>query len=93
MAVHAYSTPGSAPAPLTTRARLEAAVEAAIAALDAIDGDPDLDAGCEDEGADTDSEPSLGSLEGGSGGTRWTAHYRPRDVLDGEVDRQPVEAF
>lgn len=56
MAVHAYSTPSRAPAPLTTRARLEAAVEAAIAALDALDGDPDL----EDFG---DREPSLGWTE------------------------------
>lgn len=46
------------------RARLEAAVEAAIAALDAFDGDPDYEDQCEDEGGecndegwDSDSEP------------------------------------
>ncbi len=67
MAKHAYSTPARGRAPLTTRAQLEAAVEAAIAALDALDGDPDLEEQCEDEGAqvdaeqdDADKEPALG---------------------------------
>ncbi len=32
-------------------------LEAAIARLDEIDGDPDLEDSCEDEGVDTDSEP------------------------------------
>lgn len=45
------------------RRRLEASIEAAIAALDALDGDPDLEdsfdreAACEDDGFDSDSEP------------------------------------
>lgn len=59
MAAHAYSTLTRGRAPLTTRQRLEAAVEAAIAALDAFDGDPDL-------------EPSLGSPEPGYGRRRRT---------------------
>jgi hypothetical protein len=57
---------------------LEAVREDLIARLDAIDGDPDLELTCEDEGAqvdaesdDADGEPELGSQEGGPGGTRW----------------------
>lgn len=59
MAEHAHSTSDRGAAPLTTRERLEAAVEAAIAALDAFDGDPDLDVACEDEGFDSDREPTF----------------------------------
>ncbi len=47
------------------RRRLEAAIEAAIEALDALDGDADLElqcedegGACEDEGAQDDREPS-----------------------------------
>jgi hypothetical protein len=38
------------------RRELEAAVERALALLDAIDGDPDLEHQCEDEGAQCDDE-------------------------------------
>lgn len=38
------------------RWRLEVAIERAIAALDALDGDSDLEPGCEDEGFDSDTE-------------------------------------
>lgn len=36
------------------RKELEAAVERALAALDALDGDPDFEMECEDEGAEHD---------------------------------------
>ena len=48
------------------RTRMEAAVERLLAALDALDGDPDLEGGfdreavCEDEGADDEREPEGG---------------------------------
>lgn len=41
----------------SARDRLEGAIARAIALLDVLDGDPDLDAQCEDEGHDSDSEP------------------------------------
>lgn len=41
------------------RARMEAAVERLLAALDAMDGDPDLEAACEDEGAQCDDEGAI----------------------------------
>lgn len=48
------------------RRQLEDAIEAALAALDALDGDPDLEpqcedegAQCDDEGADSDREPEI----------------------------------
>jgi hypothetical protein len=47
----------------TLRQRLEAAVERAIAALDALDGDPDMEPECEDEGCDPDREPYCGWAE------------------------------
>lgn len=81
---------------LRTRSDVESAIERLIAMLDDIDGDPDLEDGfdleaaCEDEGHDSDREPWLGALEG-SEGTRWTA-WAPV-VLDGEIDRQPVEVI
>ncbi len=40
--------------------RLELAVERAIAALDALDGDPDLEEQCEDEGAQCEGEGEIG---------------------------------
>lgn len=57
--------PTAAPTPLQAlRARLEAHVEQMIALLDTLDGDPDLEltcedegAQCEDEGVDSDAEP------------------------------------
>lgn len=39
------------------RAAIENTIEVLIALLDAMDGDPDLELCCEDEGVDTDSEP------------------------------------
>lgn len=41
---------------LSRRNALEDAVERALAALDALDGDPDFEAQCEDEGAQCDDE-------------------------------------
>lgn len=46
------------PIALTPRAQLEASIEAGIALLDLMDGDTDIEAVCEDEGADSgDYEP------------------------------------
>jgi hypothetical protein len=51
------------------RQRMETAVERLLAALDAIDGDPDLEAtcedeggACEDEGSNDDREPDIAHL-------------------------------
>lgn len=44
------------PATPTLRPLLEAAVERLLAILDTMDGDPDLEPGCEDEGFDSDTE-------------------------------------
>lgn len=66
------------------RRRLEASIEAAIAALDALDGDPDLEdsfdqeAACEDDGFDSDSEPD---------------HEGDRNWPDGDVDQTNLFAF
>jgi hypothetical protein len=38
------------------RPLLEATVELLLAVLDAMDGDPDLEPGCDDEGFDSDTE-------------------------------------
>jgi hypothetical protein len=64
--------------PAGLRARLEAAVEAAIAALDALDGDPDLEAQCEDEGAQCEDE--------GEGRDEVCGHY-------GEDQSVPLSIF
>lgn len=85
------------------RARLEAAVarleglaDEIIATVDKLDGDPDLEEGCDDnsnlagigpsdprlddaEADDADGEPSLGSQEGGHGGTYWNRQGSSRD--------------
>ena len=45
------------------RRQLEDAVERALAALDALDGDADLEAECEDEGAQCDDEGSFSDYE------------------------------
>lgn len=52
----------------------------------------------EDEGGqvdaeqdDADSEPWLGATEGPTGSARWISN--DRDLLDGEIDRQPAEAL
>lgn len=67
------------------RARLERAIEAAIALLDALDGDPDL----EETG---DAEPSLGRPETDFGAQQHgLGSYGLGD--DREVDRLPVEAL
>ena len=71
-----------------TRRALELAIEQAIAALDAMDDDPDREdvsedegAQCDDEGYDGDredggdDEPALGSQESDRGGTVWTPHH------------------
>ncbi len=41
---------------LALRERLEAVIEEAILALDVLDGDPDLEAGCDDDAAYGDEE-------------------------------------
>ncbi|AZS20068.1 hypothetical protein [Caulobacter sp. FWC26] len=63
MASLAIARPVARPNQQSLRRRLEASIEAAIAALDALDGDSDLEdsfdqeAACEDDGFDADSEP------------------------------------
>ena len=63
MASLAIARPFVRPNHQSIRRRLEAAVEAAIAALDQFDGDPDLEDSfdqedvCEDEGHESDREP------------------------------------
>lgn len=60
----------------SSRQKLEAAIEAAIAALDALDGDPDLE-------PIEDDEPSLGAREGRPGGIAFDARFREwRDGAD-----------
>lgn len=70
-----------APAPMSRferqhlRVRMERAIEKLLAALDALDGDPDLedsdeDAACEDEGFDADREPAMGWSTVGNNGPR-----------------------
>jgi hypothetical protein len=54
LAKHAHITP--APRRATTRQQLEGAIEAAIFALDAFDGDPDPELVCEDEGGACEDE-------------------------------------
>ena len=61
------------------RARIEAAVEALIALLDTMDGDPDLELSCEDEGAQCDDE---GAIEHEGGG------YMYADDGQGGVDQR-----
>lgn len=43
---------------LASRERLEAAIEEAILALDILDGDADLEAGCDDDASDDDEADS-----------------------------------
>jgi len=63
MASLAIARPRVRPNYQSIRARLEASIEAAIAALDQLDGDPDLEDSfdremvCEDEGHESDREP------------------------------------
>lgn len=45
------------------RRQLEDAVERALAALDALDGDPDFEDQCEDEGAQCEDEGSFSDYE------------------------------
>lgn len=56
---------------LSPRARLEAAIEAAIALLDTLDPDPDLEDGHDQEMDRADDEPSLCGIgmkpQGGAG--------------------------
>lgn len=49
----------------TLRARLELAIERALEALDKLDGDADLEAQCEDEGAACEDEGGACEDEGG----------------------------
>lgn len=63
-AVHSLTTRAPSPTPTgaptspldVLRASLEAAIEKALQILDALDGDPDFEGQCEDEGFDSDSE-------------------------------------
>ena len=50
---------GATPDRATLRLRLEVAIDRAIALLDAMDGDADIEAACEDEGFDSDTEWDL----------------------------------
>jgi len=54
---------------LALRAALEDAIQAAIDALDALDGDTDLEPACEDEGAQCDDEgaPAVETCPWGEG--------------------------
>lgn len=54
---------------IALRASLEAAIQAAIDALDALDGDADLEPACEDEGAQCDDEgaPAVETCPWGEG--------------------------
>jgi hypothetical protein len=69
------------------RRDLEAAIEAAIVMLDALDGDPDLEHVCEDEGAACDDEGFDGDREAslvpvhvfGFAAVAWNA------IVDGEA--------
>lgn len=66
------------------RRRIECAVEKLIAALDALDGDVDLEQQCEDEGAVTgDEEPWLNPPTG-------NGSY---DFHDCEINAVPVEVW
>ena len=73
------------------RSTLERAIEVMIWALDLVDGDPDLEdnfdleAVCEDEGADADFEPSLSRIETGFGASQHHCGASAADD-DGEVD-------
>ena len=78
------------------RLRIEQTVEQLIALLDAADGDPDFeddaeDDGCEDEGFDADSEPSLGWPERHERQGFVLSLSDPRVALDGEVNQSDVE--
>ena len=75
-----------------TRIRLEQAIEDLIALLDALDGDPDLEASCEDEGFDADSEPSLGWPERHERQGFALSVTDPWLAFDGEVNHSEVEA-
>lgn len=100
---HLPSPPNRRASAQTLRRQLADAVERALALLDALDGDPDLEDQCEDEGAqcddegvckylDPDSEPDLGAPEHGHGGSRWGAgvqsHAAYLGVADGEEDHR-----
>lgn len=86
MAAHAIArtrAPQNRPEHLNLRRRMERAVERLLAALDAMDGDPDLEDGfdleeaCEDEGHDSDREP---------------ADYVLCPWPDGETDQRNIHA-
>ncbi len=104
MAIHAHSTPAPEDgAHHATRRALSAAIEAAIAVLDELDPDPDLEptlAGCPSPGSldegepDEDGEPTLGWPEYVgrlAGRLSFAGHYAR--ALDGEAedggDREP----
>ena len=65
MASLAIARPRVRPNHQSIRSRLEASIDAAIAALDQLDGDPDLEdtfdqeAACDDEGHDSDREQDV----------------------------------
>ena len=77
------------------RLKLTKAIDKLLHALDAIDGDPDLedtddDEQCDDEGAaDPDLEPSLGSL--GDNGSTSQASWAAGDRKASGEEREPDE--
>jgi hypothetical protein len=81
--------------------RLLGAVDGVLEDLDTLDGDPDIERGCDDddqcddeghdsdtEKDDADDEPSLGSQESDRGGTIWNQHggYGDHGSGEGEPD-------
>lgn len=81
--------------PPITRQTLEAAIEAAIEALDAFDGDPDLEDDEREEIHDAeddhaDNEPSLGWSEAYSERNAISLQGHPLALVDGEIDADSV---
>ena len=65
------------------RAALERVVEKALARLDRLDGDPDLEDGSDDE-PDADPEPSLCGVTVGPGGQGWGPYVDLEEQCDDE---------
>lgn len=72
------------------RQQLEDAVERALAALDALDGDPDLEADCDDDWDRSDLEASFCGVSFGWG--RHDGHDGERDGPAFLMDQRETEA-